>query len=737
MVQSQDDEFDITGRLIASLEKCNTEIEQKDFPAVLFKSVTADHAYVQKKNPKEYQSVDGILKYSSLQKHFELLPSVVVITVSFTVEWQASDWIHLNESLLERMNGLRERLKGRDVRLYIIAVRTGTGQISPDIIEEKMVNLRRHLTLENHRTFASITLSDLSSQPPNSAMKRICKSIRELSFVYYNVLEKRARYLLKTARIRGAHEGLLTVRYSFKLAYFLSFQGLKLQALKYYRQCVESLIGIVIHVDEDLVEQLKAVAEYANFKVCNMFFESGSAREAISQFMVHTSTFSKVYTELVWKHYSWICNQHLVFLQLLDQHKISNTSLVNETVDRYFFLQNALRFALKRQHDFQRVSGSGAGTISDANDNENEKRNRSHLLSLVVSPAKYVGGKIILIDPVLGSRSGINLLEPSVSSGSVSIPLPELSDSNNESKLTSRYLTELERTVDVSGFIFGLLQRCDEYLGSSDSSNNRRRTNINVILSEQLETVGKHEEALNILMKISESYIEEDWILPLITILKRTLTCCVLLGRPIEYLSTAITLCSLDFKHQIMAATEKEKLHSDVLGLIKCDLPCGPVPLWMQMQALTCDSPYPDKDRTHPATHFDSKLSSSKSLDSAGLNRKKSFSDCVGYLCMRKNYGSATPLGRGSECSLPLRTTVGEEEEESLLCVVYVLYSSLTFKYCVALCCVVLCCVMLCCCVSLFITTAEESCRIQFNTATSLVLITRYLFSLLPSITMF
>ena len=680
MVPSQDDEFDITGRLISSLEKCNTEIEQKDFPAVLFKSVTADHAYVLKKNPKEYQSVDGILKYSSLQKHFELLPSVVAITVSFTVEWQASDWIHLNESLLERMNGLREHLKGRDVRLYIIAVRTGTGQISPDIIEEKMVNLRRHLTLENHRTFASITLSDLSSQPPNSAMKRISKSIRELSFVYYNVLEKRARYLLKTARIRGAHEGLLTVRYSFKLAYFLSFQGLKLQALKYYRQCVESLIGIIIHVDEDLVEQLKAVAEYANFKVCNMFFESGSAREAIAQFMIHTSTFSKVYTELVWKHYFWICNQHLVFLQLLDYHKISNTSLLNETVDRYFFLHNALRFALKRQHDFQHTS---SGSISDTDENEKEKRNRNHLLSLVVTPAKYVGGKIILTDPVLGSHSGINLLEPSELSGSLSIPISELSDSNNESKLTSRYLIELERTVDVSGFIFKLLQRCDEYLGSSDSSNNRRRTNINVILSEQLETVGKHEEALDILMKISESYIEEDWILPLITILKRTLTCCVLLGRPIEYLTTAITLCSLDFKHQIMTATEKEKLHSDVLGLIKCDLPCGRAPLGMgmQMQALTCDSPYPDKDKTHPATPFDNKLSSSKSLDSAGLNRKKSFSESVGYLCMRKNYGSATSPGRGSECSLPLRTTVGEEEEEILMFLVYVLYSFLAFKY--------------------------------------------------------
>jgi hypothetical protein len=656
VVQSIDDEFEITGRLIATLEKCNTEIEQKDFPAVIFKSVTADHPYVPKKNPKEYQSVDGILKYSSLQKHFELLPSVVVLTASFTVEWQASDWAHLNESLLERMNGLREHLKGRDVRLYIVVVRTGTGQIAPDIIEEKMVNLRRHLTLENHRTFASITLSDLSSQPPNSAMKRICKSIRELSFVYYNVLEKRARFLLKTARIRGSYEGLLTVRYSFKLAYFLSFQGLKLQALKYYRQCVESIIGIVIQMDEELVDQLKAVAEFANFKVCNMFLESGSSREAISQFMIHTSTFSKVYTDLVWRHYSWMCNQHIVFLQLLDLHKVTNAALLSETVDRYFFIQNALRFALKRQHDFQRV----AGAISDTD--EDEKKSRNHISTLVVSPAKYVGGKPFLIDPVLGAHSGLNLLEHSASLGA-SMSITETS--NSESKLTAQYLVELERAVDVSGFIFKLLERCEEYLGSEDSSN-RRRTNINVLLSEQLETAGKHDEALSTLMKISESYIEEDWMLPLIPILKRTLSCCIMLGRPFEYIATAITLCSLDYKHDILTSSEREKLHCDILGLIKCDLPCGPVPLGLQ--TLTCGSASPDRG----FLNHEHKMLSSKSLDTAP-SRKKSFSDSNGYLCTRRNYGSAATFERASESCLPMKTTIGVQcSDNDVVCCVFV-----------------------------------------------------------------
>jgi hypothetical protein len=351
-----EDESDLHARLTANLEKCNTEIDQRDFPPLSYKSISIDHAYVLKKNPKEYQSVDGILKYSSLQKHYDLLPSVVVMIVSFSVEWQASEWTQLNEMLFEKISRHRDQMKGRDSRVFLIAVRTGTAQIAQEVLEEKMGNMRRYLSLDNHRTFVAIALSDISAQPPNSTMRRISKSIRELSYAYYNVLEKRARFLLKTARIRGSNEGVLTARYSFKLAYFLSFQGLKLQSLKYYRQCFDALIGIVYHVDEDLVDQLKTVAEFTHYKICTMFLQSGSVRDAIAQFMTHVTTFSKVYSALAWKHYAWICDQHVVFLQLLDLYKVSNDLLTNETVDRYFFLQKLCALLLKDSRTSQRLS---------------------------------------------------------------------------------------------------------------------------------------------------------------------------------------------------------------------------------------------------------------------------------------------------------------------------------------------------------------------------------------------
>ena len=87
-----DDEPDAHSRLVQSLDKSNTEIDQRDFPPLHFKVVSVDHPYVARKSAKEFQSVDGILKYTSLQKHYEHLPSVVVFLTSFSADWQQGDW---------------------------------------------------------------------------------------------------------------------------------------------------------------------------------------------------------------------------------------------------------------------------------------------------------------------------------------------------------------------------------------------------------------------------------------------------------------------------------------------------------------------------------------------------------------------------------------------------------------------------------------------------------------------
>jgi tetratricopeptide (TPR) repeat protein len=642
-----EDESDLHARLTANLEKCNTEIDQRDFPPLSYKSISIDHAYVLKKNPKEYQSVDGILKYSSLQKHYDLLPSVVVMIVSFSVEWQASEWTQLNEMLFEKISRHRDQMKGRDSRVFLIAVRTGTAQIAQEVLEEKMGNMRRYLSLDNHRTFIAIALSDISAQPPNSTMRRISKSIRELSYAYYNVLEKRARFLLKTARIRGSNEGVLTARYSFKLAYFLSFQGLKLQSLKYYRQCFDALIGIVYHVDEDLVDQLKTVAEFTHYKICTMFLQSGSVRDAIAQFMTHVTTFSKVYSALAWKHYAWICDQHVVFLQLLDLYKVSNDLLTNETVDRYFFLQNALRFAIKRQQDFAKTVG-GSLDVDVA-----EQRSRSHLLSLVVSPAKYVGAMPVLIDPVLG---------PDTAHTSLS-----LADCNNsDTKLTLRYMIESERAVDVSGFIFRLFQRSEEYLQSCSAKFIRRKANLNALLSEQLIAAGRYEQALSVLTQIVDNYRDEGWVEPSISLLRRIASCCVVLGRPEQYLAAAVTLYSQGGRaFEGAEGGEKERLNSDILSLIDCDLPYKLLP--------------PSTIKHDPASFMtqlpvhnpENKIALVKTSpnDPPVLSKMNSFSagDSSSHLYRKLHYGWAASPERPAAISLPLKTVVGNWRTRGLL----------------------------------------------------------------------
>ena len=663
------------------MEKCNTEIDQRDFPSLSFKTVSIDHTYVHKRAPKEFQSVDGILKYSSLQKHYELLPSVVVLTAAYNVEWQTSEWTRLNENLFEKITKIRDQLKGREVKVVVVFLRLGTNQIASELLEERIGNLRRYLSLEIQRTFITIIVSDLIVQPLTIPMRKLSKIIRELSSSYYNLLEKRARFLMKTARIRGSNEGILTARYSFKLAFFLTFQGMKLQSLKYYRQCFESLLGSVLHVDEDLLDQLKTVAEYTNFKICSMLLQIGSVKEALAQFMIHITTFTKIFSIPEWKHFSWICDQYTVFLQTLDLHRVTNILLSTESFDRFFFLQNALKYSLKRQENFrlsQSLSdGNGNGNNGNGNENltENEIKLRNQLSNLVVSAAKYVGARPYLIDPDLGSDSGLQLNGTKTlnSSNSNILNNPKNSNSNNNSdnsnnnnsnnnsnnllramdynedpELFKKYLIEMEKLFDISNLIFKLFQRCDDFLTSSTIVNNRRKANLNCIISQQFILSGRYHEGLKMLKKASDLYTEENWKIPCLPLLRKILNCSILLGRPEEYIIAAIKLYSINSNENTgenknndglgsgigmgsgfyLDKHEKESLHSDILSIIKCNENYGFTP---SLNTEIAEIPF---------------------IPNSTINSPNS-------LFSKLNYGIAASVDRPSQRSLPLHTTIG------------------------------------------------------------------------------
>ena len=688
--------------MIATLEKCNTEIDQRDFPALFFKPVAIDHAYIPKKNAKEFQSVDGLLKYSSLCKHFELLPSVVIITAGFSVDWQAFEWNRLNESLLGKVNSVRGQLKGREVKVVVVAIKIGSGQIAQEILEERIGNLRRHLSLEIQRTFIALSMSDLMLQPLTASMKKLSKNLRELSYLYYNNLEKRARFLMKTARIRGPHEGILTARYSFKVAYFLSFQGSKLQSLKYYRQCFESLIGVVLNVDEELLDQLKGVAEFAHFKICTMLLQIGSVKEAIAQFIVHITTFTKVYSEMLWRHYSWVSDQYLIFLQLLDLYRVSNTILLTESVDRFFFLQNALRFSMQRQENFRLMSLKSHenknenlynnNTIECRKENGNENIFRNKILNFVILPAKYVGAIPILIDPDLGSDSGMHSKGQNASS-LLSLSEMDLDKNKNniDPEILLKYLSECEKKFDLKGLIFRLLNRCDDYLTSSTEINIRRRNNLSIIMSQQMIKNEQYHDALNKLINIVEILRNENWMMTLVPIIRDILKCSLLLGRPKEYLSAVILLFTLGNKNNNnsnnynenfgenfhLDQKEKETLNYEILSILKCDqIDICHHPIISEIEIVSKKiepkntkqvtedffSKNPPGDEFSISTTFPKKDFSSHADNHNPNSDSELLSPLSPFRFYRnKNYGLAASVDRPPQQSLPLRSSISKK----------------------------------------------------------------------------
>ena len=67
--------------------------------------------------------------------------------------------------------------------------------------------------------------------------------------------------------------------------------------------------------------QVKALADYVNFKICSMLLRSGSSREAAAQFKSHISCFMRAYCEIPWRHNAWVSDQYIVFAQVRERER--------------------------------------------------------------------------------------------------------------------------------------------------------------------------------------------------------------------------------------------------------------------------------------------------------------------------------------------------------------------------------------------------------------------------------
>jgi hypothetical protein len=555
LIGSVENEPDIHTKIIRVIETNIRDTDNKDQPVILFRSVTADYNFPEKKPQKEHLSTEGILKHNWPSKHFELIPSVVILAVSFSVDWGATEWQRREYIIHDKYNRLKAILSPRDIKLVVVAIRIGVGSIEKDVVDERISSLKRHLPLDS-KSFVFLSPSEVTVD--NVYMKKISKSIRESSSLFYSTRIKQLKTVQKSItekQYKGAVESILHARYNFKIAFYYEFQGQAGQSLRYYRLCYEALALSVETVDEELFEQVKTVAEMAHFKVCNMLLYATSVIEAFQQFRTHMTRFSKLYSEHPWKHYAWVSDQYVVFAQLLELYAV-NDSLPD--ADRAYYYHNAARYSQKRQMSFEKMrkeidlQSTGASTSAESTAVTRNKSNsagsgRELYKGMVLMPPRFIGASSQILDPVLDQ------LQPG---------------SEEAQRLFTEYSLDVEYRVNHGAVVMGLLTLA---LERTNGNFKRRKGFILSLIAEQNIKEEDYALAMRHLCTASELLTSEGWVAPSVAILGLIMKCAILLGRPLEFLNAALTLYA-NASHLFLSRYEIEDLHLNVMSLLEATL---------------------------------------------------------------------------------------------------------------------------------------------------------------------
>jgi hypothetical protein len=500
--------------------------DSKDGP-IQYQSISMSHKFWEKKSPKEHPSTDGILKSHWLKKHVQMIPSVVIMITNFCVDWPAGEWIRRESYNAEVLNKLRTTLNARDVKIVLIAVRTGSGMIDKDIIEERTNSMKKHFGLDG-RNIMVMTLSDFN--PLSPLVRRLAKTIRDLASTYY---VSQCRRLRNIERMVRPQDHILIARYNFKVAFFYEFQNQSPRALRHYKHGYIALVDMVDSADDDMLDQVKAVAEMINFKICNIMLSSGVAKDAAVQFRSHVANFSSAFSGRPWKHYSWVSDQYIIYADILAKYNISSAFT---DADRTFYFHNAALFALKRQSSFN--AQRRASRSEESFDKLSQK-----FQGMKLSPPKHFGSAPQLHDPVLDQVQ---------------------KNTDEVRRLIRTHVIDKEAEVNHTEVILGLLRKA---LDSVNPQHRRRRSHLRVLIAKQLMNTGSYDLASANLNPAIEFLSKEKWALCAIPVLRKKLACATYLGRPREYVPAALMLYAIAANSH-MGKHDKEDLYRDIMSIL-------------------------------------------------------------------------------------------------------------------------------------------------------------------------
>lgn len=430
------------------------------------------------------------MKREWFYKHQNIVPSVCMLLHEWKVD---EDWKNQELSIIGLVEKVRFALQGRFTKIMVFLLVKKDPVDREDLkVEDFLANLRK-ITQLDLKSIYILDERDLNQ----SMTSKITKSIIELSNSYYKDLLTR----IKKVKSEISKQPILLIRHKIKAAFINEIVGQSSKVQKSLQAAYDQLIEF--KDEKTTLHEIRTVADYLNFKICQSKLADKKIDVAIKQFLSHINWYKKGESELMFQHWALIYRQYKTFGELIEKVvDVSQTQQGSYYIPGYYF-QCAANAGRMRKKFYQSTclqhKETTANTFSDTSKFSNDDE---HKLK-----TGYIG---------------------QITKGTHQIP----------------YIREitLELNVQHSEDIIRMLTKAYDHYYKRNQK--RMIYYIASLIAEEHYFCQRWEKAKKFFERITNYYKKDGWYYPLTNILKYSLECCLHLNLPEQYLNHAIELIS-------------------------------------------------------------------------------------------------------------------------------------------------------------------------------------------------
>ncbi|GMH75640.1 hypothetical protein TrST_g7650 [Triparma strigata] len=250
--------------------------------------------------PKPPPSSFHVLPESWLRKHLNLLPSHVLIVVTFDSSIPHNNWTQMEINVQDLIENTRASLSGRDSKVHLVVLKLGTklatASMSPsDAAALKALENERLSSLKNRCGLSSNLFTTLASTTDidvnHATLKKLWGNVKAASKQYYLSYARRYK---KREKSLSANTDVISlsscIRFSYKVAAFYEFLSNRSKALKWYqgaynyfgplyREMMVTRVKLGMPVDAG--NQVRGGADWINHKLVSYALQTAAETNSV------------------------------------------------------------------------------------------------------------------------------------------------------------------------------------------------------------------------------------------------------------------------------------------------------------------------------------------------------------------------------------------------------------------------------------------------------------------------